>query len=156
LLKATTASLNVYLAVSLFRLGGERNPRELLNDAELKGEDPEVRFVYLYGLGGAWFLLLGVSGIVLTGLGALAAWVGGHEGDAISIRALYFVTAFCMAGGLDATWRIWLVKGARRRYRRNGRMLDKQARRLMKIAVFDDRTLLLQLAAGVASAVTLH
>jgi hypothetical protein len=156
LLKRTTESLNLHLAQSLFRLAGDRDPGSLLNEAELEREDPEVRFVYLYGLCLAWFILVGVSGIVLTGLSALAAFVGGHEWDAISLRATYFITAFCIAGGLDATWRVWLVQGARRRYRRNGRALDKQARRLVRVAWADDRTLLLQLAAGVASAVTLH
>jgi hypothetical protein len=156
LLKRTTASLNLYLATSAVRLTGERHPRDLLNDAELGRADPEVRFVYLYALCIAWFLLFPVLAVALTGLGALAAFLGGHEGNAISIRVLYFSTAFCIVGGLDAAWRTWLVEGARRRYRRNARTLDKRSWRLMKIAEFDDGTLLLQLAIGLASAVTLR
>jgi hypothetical protein len=54
---------------------------------------------------------------------------------------------------LDVAWRLWLVNRARRRYRRNAVTVDLTVRRLINAATVNDRTLVLQLAAGLASAV---
>jgi hypothetical protein len=155
LLRNWIASPHLYLAKSVARLAGDRSPGDLLNKSELARGDPELIFVYFYAAVGGWLLLGVLSGLALTGLTALASYLGGQAGHAVSLRILYFATAFCFVGALDALWRVWLVYAARRRYRRDGRTLDRQARRLVSVAQLGDGALLVQFAAGIAAAVTL-
>jgi hypothetical protein len=141
---------------SAARLSGNRNPGELLNHAELERADPEVVFVYFYGLWVAWFILGPLWGVAFTGFVATAASVGSDEARTVSTGVLIFGMVFCFAGGVDAGWRYWLAYNARRRYRSNGRIVDEQVGRLMKFVQFDDQTLLLQVAAGITAVVILR
>ncbi|HST14729.1 MAG TPA: hypothetical protein VLJ44_07765 [Gaiellaceae bacterium] len=156
MLNRLTGCVNLRLAITLSRVARAPNPRELLNAAELALPDPEVWFVYEYAVAVAWFLLMPVLGLFCIGAIALAAYVGQREAEGAVTRVLYFATAFCLVGGLDAAWRTWLVQLARRRYRRNGRAFDSPVRRLMKVAAINDLTLALQVAAGIVSAVVLR
>ena len=156
LLKSATTSLNLYLVKSGLRLVGDRNPGEVLDHAELERADPELIWVYLYGLGPVWLILGLLWAAACTGLEALAASVGSDEAATISVGILNFGWAFCFAGAVDVMWRFFVAHNARRRYRSNGGIVDEQVRRLMKFVQFDDQTVLLQVAAGIIAAVFLR
>jgi hypothetical protein len=156
LLQRWTDSLNLWLAVAVLRLfevavlRSARDPatRELLASAQSPDGGPEERYAYLYGLAWAWIFPAPVVGVLGAGIGYVEHWLNGntHTNQIIAITSFAF--GFCIAGCIDAGWRFCLVQTARRRYRRAGRILDDQSRRLVKLSRLNDRTLLLQLAAG--------
>ncbi len=85
---------------------------------------------------------------LISGALWIAVWAGLHIiGFQVSgARVFAFSFAFCVAGGLDALWRLWLVWAARKRWRRAGRIVDRRVSHLMHYAALNDNTILLQLA----------
>ena len=154
MLRRVAESVNFGLAAMMLRLAGSGDVRELLQPTS---SNPEERFIYLYALAGGWFLLVPVLGVISGAGVGVVHLIGASGASPWAVRILYFLTAFCLMGGLDAAWRTWLVQLARQRHERNARALDGSAACLMNVARrFDNGALLVQFVVGIASAVTLR
>jgi hypothetical protein len=149
--KRWTNSLNLFLVrTAVPGVRADPELRALVADGQSSRTSPEARYAYLYGLVLVWYLLSPVLAVLSLGPEYVADRLGGNQGTGatIGIAIADFGFGFCMAGGIDATWRFWLVQAARRRYRRVGNVLDGVSRRLMGLSQLNDGTLVIQLAAG--------
>ena len=122
--------------------------RDSLRNAQLLEGTPSERQFYLLALGITWGKLYVLGAILLSGVAFFVHLVHGGNETTIWVALLVFVSAFCITGMVDVAWRIQLVAAAGRRWKRGGRVNDERTSRLMRLSRINDRTLLLQLAAG--------
>lgn len=109
--------------------------------------EPDFYVAFLYALASAWMALYIAYGLALLGIWAGLHSLGfiGHIGAA----AFEVGAGFCIVGACDAGLRVLPAWVARARYLHSGRKLDRRGRLLMKLALTNDATILLQIAGGV-------
>jgi hypothetical protein len=74
------------------------------------------------------------------------AYLGDRLGSAnVGLAVGLVPNVFCLVGGADALWRRLFAKRARTLYLDSGHKLDPTIRELIRIARFNDGTLILQL-----------
>lgn len=131
------------------------NIRTASATTESSHTDPDWLYLYFQWLGLGWATLGLAFGLSMIPLYFLSGLIFGAKNDAVGIAAGLSLSIFCVAGGLDASWRSVLAYSARSRYRL-AKGLDESSRRAMAISKTYDWTLLLQLvAAAVAVAILL-
>ncbi len=143
----STESLGLRL-ISLVNQPETELEQDSLRNAQLPAGTPSERQFYLLALGIAWGKLYVAGAVLLSVIAFLVHVIRGGHGTTVWVAALVFISAFCITGMVDVAWRIQLVGAARRRWRRAGRISDDRTRRLMRISRINNRTLVLQLAAG--------
>lgn len=102
-----------------------------------------MQFAFFYSLSVAWVLMYPL--FAFPWLVVCASLQSTSFIDRVAVPVFVFGGVFCVVGVVDACWRLWLVWAARARYRQSNRTLDATATRLMRLAHFNDGTILLQL-----------
>jgi hypothetical protein len=121
--------------------------RDKLCKALLPEATPGDREFYLVFLALSWGKLCVYSVMALSVVAFLFTTVSGNHGTTIWVALLVGVSAFCITGMADVAWRSLLVRAARNRWARTGRIVDQRSRRLMHFSRINDGTFLLQIAA---------
>jgi hypothetical protein len=143
-----TDSLNLYLVTRRYGRSRDTRFRSRLYEGQRADGTPDQREIYLGFVVVVWGQLVAVSGVAGVALAYVLYRLEGDVGKQIAVALVIFVAVFCLAGMADAVWRIQLVGVARRRSERTGGTIDDLGRRLIRISMVNDGTLLLQLAAG--------
>ena len=150
----------VFLAGAWLRVrAGIDDPSGALTLASLRDpETPLQYYVFLAALTLGWCALAGVFG--LLEMGVWGALYGLHVvGHGILLTTLIFTSTFCFVGAGDALWRSFVAWSAHTRWRRavpevgyaGALDFEPTTRRLLRIARFNDWTLVIQLAAAAVS-----
>jgi hypothetical protein len=116
---------------------------------QLSDEEPEDRSIYVILVATCWSRLIFVLGVPILVIGVLLQQANDSLGTRFVRVCLAFTVGFCCTGMADMFWRSLVVRAARGRYRRAKRKVDAKTRRLMRVARFDDRVLVIQLLVAV-------
>jgi hypothetical protein len=107
-LQRGTDSLHLFLITRLGRAAKDPKIHASLRDAQSSDEVPGWREIYLGFLATVWLRFSIFGGILAVGAAYLLDKFDGRPGKRLGLELLTFVLAFCVAGAVDAGWRIQL------------------------------------------------
>lgn len=142
-----TDSLNLFLITRLVRvtLRDRSGGADVFGAAVLPDASPSNVKGYVEAVCWLWIILASVCGVLTGGLTWLLDTVDGNQGNTIAVTIGTFLVAFCSVGAIDALWRYYFARAARRRYYQVLHV-DDGVRQLIRIARLNDATIILQLA----------